>query len=103
MDKDSFKLLFTALVRPHLEYAQATWSPHLKKHIKAIENVQRRASKAVLGFKDLSYEARLRAMRLPTLAYRRYRGDMIEVFKVTHSIYDPEASKGLLDREKKIS
>ena len=26
---------------------------------------------------------------------------MIEVFQVTHSIYDPEASKGLLDREKK--
>ena len=101
MDKDSFKLVFTALVRPHLEYAQATWSPHLKKHIKAIENVQRRATKAVPGFKDLSYEARLRSMRLPTLAYRRYRGDMIDVFKVTHSIYDPEASKGLLDREKK--
>ena len=37
MDKYSFKLLFTALVRPHLEYAQATWSPHLKKHIKAKE------------------------------------------------------------------
>ena len=76
MDKNNFKLLFTALVRPHLEYAQATWGPHLKKHIKAIENVQRRASKAVPGLKDLSYEARLRAMRLPTLAYRRYRGDM---------------------------
>ena len=101
MDKDSFKLLFTALVRSHLEYAQATWSPHLKKHIKAIENVQRRGSKTFPGLKDLSYEARLQAMRLPTLAYRRYRGNMIEVFKVTHSIYDHEASKGLLGREKK--
>ena len=45
IDCDSFKLLFTALVRPHLEYARATWSHFLKKHIRAIENVQRRASK----------------------------------------------------------
>ena len=101
MDKDSFKLLFIPLVQAHLEYAQATWSPHLQKHIKAIENVPSRTSKTVPGLEDLSYEARLRAMRLPTLPYRKYRGDMIEVFKVTLSIYDPEASKGLLDREKK--
>jgi len=25
---------------------------------------------------------------LPTLKYRRLRGDMIEVFKITHNIYD---------------
>ena len=76
------------------------WSPHLKKHIKAVVNVQRRASKAVPGLKDLSYEVQLWAMRLLTLAYRRYRGDMIEVFKVAHSIYDPDASNGLFDWEK---
>jgi len=28
--------------------------------------------------------------KLPTLKYRRLRGDMIEVFKITHNIYDPE-------------
>ena len=99
IDCDSFKLLFTALVRPHLEYAQATWSPFLKKHIRAIENVQRRASKQVPSLKELSYEDRLRTLKLPTLAYRRYRGDMIEVFKVTHSIYDIVASRGLLEMD----
>ena len=31
-------------------------------------------------------------LNLPTLKYRRLRGDMIEVFKITHSIYDPEVS-----------
>ena len=60
------------------------------------------ASNTVPGLKDLSNEAQLRAMRLHTLAYRRYGGNMIEVFKVSHSINDPEASKGLLDREKTI-
>ena len=31
-------------------------------------------------------------LKLPTLKYRRLRGDMIEVFKITHNIYDPEVS-----------
>ena len=88
LDYETFKLLFTALVRPHLEYANAVWSPFLKKHITAIENVQRRATKYLPGLRDLSYEERLKIVNLPTLAYRRYRGDMIETFKITHGMYD---------------
>ena len=33
-----------------------------------------------------------RCLKLPTLKYRRLRGDMIEVFKMTHNIYDPDVS-----------
>jgi len=31
---------------------------------------------------------RLIYLNLPTLKYRRLRGDMIEVFKIAHNIYD---------------
>jgi len=34
-------------------------------------------------------------LNLPTLKYRRLRGDMIEVFKITHNIYDSEVSPNL--------
>ena len=37
IDEEMFTLLFKALVRPHLYYAQAIWSPYLKKHINLIE------------------------------------------------------------------
>ena len=40
-----FKKLFTAFERPHLEYGQVIWIPHLKKYITILENVQRRATK----------------------------------------------------------
>ena len=35
------------------------------------------------------YDERLRILNLPTLKYRRYRGDMIELFKMIKGIYDP--------------
>jgi hypothetical protein len=37
------------MVRPHLEYANQVWCPHLAKHKDEIENVQRRATKQLPG------------------------------------------------------
>ena len=87
LDYRLFKKLYTTFVRPHLEYAQAVWAPHLKKHINMNENVQIRATKLVDGFNSLSYTERPQILNLPTLVYRRARGDMIEIFKHFHS-YD---------------
>ena len=42
---------------------------------------------------DLHYNERLRKLKLPTLAYRRIRGDMIQVFKLTVPI-----KKGAYDK-----
>ena len=41
LDETSFRYLFQALVRPHLEYAEAVWSPFTKKNIDTIEKVQK--------------------------------------------------------------
>ena len=84
LDCQLFKKVYITFVRPHLEYAQAVWAPHLSKHINMIENVQIRATKLVDGF---DYTKRLKKLDLPTLAYRRARGDMIELFKHFHA-YD---------------
>ena len=70
LDKEMFKQLFVALVRPHLEYGAAVWNPYKKELIRLIENVQRRASRQVEGISHLPYNTRLEEMKLPTLQYR---------------------------------
>ena len=90
LDNRTFKLLYTSLVRPIIEYANPIWSPYKLKHIDMLENLQRRATKLLPGMRDLTYPERLRKMDLPSLAYRRHRGDLIEVFKIINKKYDPE-------------
>ena len=92
LDEKSFIPLYKTLVRTHLDYASSVWFPHKVKHIEMIEGVQRRATKQIPGLSDLSYEQRLRKLKLPTLKYRRHRGDMIEIYKIVSGKYDNQAS-----------
>ena len=64
----------------------------MKKDIEVVESVQRRATKMIPTMKGLSYEERLKKLKLPTLTYRRLRGDMIEVYKIMNHVYDPEVA-----------
>ena len=65
LDERSFRYLFQALVRPHLEYAAAVWSPYKIRDIENIENVQRRATRLVPSLKSLDYPERLRRLKMP--------------------------------------
>ena len=76
------------MVRPHLEYANSIWSPKLKRQSAAIERVQRRVTKLLYEIREWSYERRLKFVNLPSLKYRRCRGDLIQTYKIIHSIDD---------------
>ncbi len=77
---------FVTYVRPLLEYASNVWSPYLLKHIRGIENVQRRFTKRIFSISHLSYSERLAVLGLDTLELRRLRSDLTLYYKIFHGL-----------------
>ena len=83
---DVKKRAYESLVRPNMEYATTAWSPHTKKDINKLENVQRSAARFVSN--DYRRTSSVTSMILKvgwqTLQARRRLSDLAMFYKIQH-------------------
>lgn len=64
--------------------------------LKLAKYLQRRTYKQFPGLSHLSCQERVETMKL-ALQYRKYRGNMIETYKISHGLYYEHANCDFLD------
>jgi len=79
-------------VRQLLEYNTVIWSPSLKCGVTTVEKVQRRFTKRLPGFRNLSYAERRSKLNLTTLELNRLHNDLVMCYKIMFNIIRLEFS-----------
>ena len=59
----------------------------MKRDVELLENVQKRAVRCIQGLHG-TYEEKLKQINLPLLVDRRLRGDLIQTYKIVHTVDD---------------
>ena len=86
-DKEVMLVLFGSLVRSGLEYCCEVWSPHLKKDVILLEQIQRSFTNRISGQQDFDYWQRLKSLKISSLQRRREMLIILHVWKIKNKLH----------------
>lgn len=92
IDQKIFPLIYNSYLRPHIDYCAQLWWPFMQGDLQSLEKLQRKATKKVLGLRNVPYEDRLTILNMTSLSQRRQKYDMIEVYKIMNGYTDINSS-----------
>ena len=84
---------YCTCVRPLLEYNSVIWSPSKMCDIRRVESVQRKFTKRLPGYRDLSYAVRRKLLELDTLEQRQLNFDLVMCYKIVFGLVKMEFSE----------
>ena len=79
--------VYKTYIVPPIMCASQLWSPNLQYEVNALEAVQRRLTKRIVGSRDKSYGDRLQRCDLLSLEFCRIERDMHTVFKLINGLH----------------
>lgn len=88
----TFRILYTALVLPHLEYCSPIWNPYQRTYVDSIERIQHRFLRFIshklnqpIPITSHNYDSLLASLGFLTLEQRRLVADVTFVYKVMNN------------------
>ena len=77
--------IYNTHIRPLLEFGSTVWNTGYVGDLKLVKSVQRRWTKQVDGFQDLSYYDRLKLLNQYSVQGKLLRADLIKCWKIFHN------------------
>ena len=85
-EAETVRLLYVALVRPHLEFAISVWNPYFRKDMDKLKKHMHKATRLVPILRNKLYNFRLSQLNLTSLETKRQRGDLIQFYKILNKL-----------------
>ena len=80
------RAVFITHIRPILDYSSVVWNTGYLSDLRLLEDVQRRWTKQISGFRILNYSERLSTLKLYSIKGHLLTVDLIMVYKIVHGL-----------------
>ena len=88
LNRETLEVIYTSFIRPLLEYASVVWDGCAQSDYDSLEKIQLAAARIVTGAMIGTSTSKLyEEVGWQTLAKRREKAKLVQMYKIVHKIY----------------